>query len=138
MFEKKPRFSSWKFTERKKWYNCLISIKIYWTLSDFYQNILDTWWSVIAVSSKTGQIKMVCSSSSIIIKFCSVWLETGTYLFVTTSTVHTVLVKVIYPKYSKHLLSTVPHTLDCVCSKILNHGLLFSLFRFFEWKNILD
>ena len=43
--------------------------------------------------------------------------------------------KVIYPKYSKHRLSTVAHTIDCVCSKILNHGLtyglLFSLFKFF-------
>ena len=43
--------------------------------------------------------------------------------------------KDIYPKYSKHQLSTVAHTIDCVCSKILNHGLnhglLFSLFKFF-------
>ena len=31
--------------------------------------------------------------------------------------------KVIYPKYSKHWLSTVAHTIDCVCSKILNHCL---------------
>ena len=60
--------------------------------SDFYQNTLDTWWSVIAVSSKTGQIKMICrcSSTSIILKFCPHWLETGTYHFVTTLTVHTV------------------------------------------------
>ena len=39
--------------------------------------------------------------------------------------------KVIHPKYSKHWLSTVAHTIDCVCSKILNrglnHGLLFLL-----------
>ena len=33
--------------------------------------------------------------------------------------------KVIHPKYSKHWLSTVAHTIDCVCRKILNHGLLF-------------
>ena len=50
--------------------------------------------------------------------------------------------KVIYPKYSNHWLSTVAHTIDCVCSKILNqglnHGLLFSLFMFFGWKNILN
>ena len=43
--------------------------------------------------------------------------------------------KFIHPKYSKHSLSTVAHTIDCVCSKILNHGLnhglLFSLFKFF-------
>ena len=43
--------------------------------------------------------------------------------------------KFIYPKYSKQLLSTVAHTIDCVCSKILNHGLnhglSFSLFKFF-------
>ena len=32
-------------------------------------------------------------------------------------------IKVIYPKFSKHWLSTVAHTIDCVCSKILNHGL---------------
>ena len=53
------------------------------------------------------------------------------------------LIKVIvYPKYSKHWLSTVAHTIDCVCSKILNnglnHGLLFSIFKFFGWKNILN
>ena len=42
--------------------------------------------------------------------------------------------KVIYPKYSKQWLSTVAHRIDCVCSKIsnhgLNHGLLSSLFKF--------
>ena len=53
------------------------------------------------------------------------------------------LTKVIYPKYSKHWLSTVAHTIiDCVCSKLLNHGLnhelLFSVFKFFGWKNILN
>ena len=42
--------------------------------------------------------------------------------------------KVIYPKYSKHWLSSVAHTIDCVCSKILNHGLLFSLFMFLGEK----
>ena len=46
--------------------------------------------------------------------------------------------KVIYPNYSKHWLTTVAHTIDCVYSKILNHGLnhglLFSLFLFFGWK----
>ena len=46
---------------------------------------------------------------------------------------------ILYPKYSKHWLSTVAHTIDCVCSKILNHGLLFSLFKLFlGWKNILN
>ena len=48
--------------------------------------------------------------------------------------------KVIYPKYSKHWLSSVAHTIDCVCGKILNHGLnhglMFSLFEFFGWKDI--
>ena len=47
-------------------------------------------------------------------------------------------IKVIYPKYSKYLLSTVAHTIDCVCSKILNHGLnhglLFPSFKFFGRK----
>ena len=28
--------------------------------------------------------------------------------------------KVIHPKYSKHWQSTLAHTFDCVCSKILN------------------
>ena len=50
--------------------------------------------------------------------------------------------KDVYPKYSKHWLSTVAHTIDCLCSKILNHGLnhglLFSLFKFFGWNNILN
>ena len=31
--------------------------------------------------------------------------------------------KVIYTKYSKHWPYTVAHTNDCVCSKMLNHGL---------------
>ena len=43
--------------------------------------------------------------------------------------------KFIYPKYSRHWLSTVAHTIDCVCSEIfnhgLNHGLSFLLFKFF-------
>ena len=47
-----------------------------------------------------------------------------------------------YPKYFKHWLSTVAHTIDCVFSKILNnglnHGLFFPLFKFFGWKNILN
>ena len=32
-------------------------------------------------------------------------------------------------KYSKHWLCTVTHTIDCVCSKMLNHGLFLSLFK---------
>ena len=36
--------------------------------------------------------------------------------------------KVIYPKYSKHWPYTVAYTIDCVCSKILNHGLNNGLF----------
>ena len=35
--------------------------------------------------------------------------------------------KVIKPKYSKHQLYTVAHTIDCVCSKMLNHGLFFTV-----------
>ena len=30
--------------------------------------------------------------------------------------------KVIYPKYSKHWLSTVAHTIDCVCGKNMKSG----------------
>ena len=37
-------------------------------------------------------------------------------------------VKVIYPKYSKHWPYTVAHTIDCVCSKMLNHGLNHGFF----------
>ena len=44
------------------------------------------------------------------------------------------------PKYSEHYLLTVARTIDCVSSEILNHGLnhglLFSLFKVFGWKNI--
>ena len=37
---------------------------------------------------------------------------------------NTILVlKVIYSKHSKHWPYTVAHTIDCVCSKMLNHGL---------------
>ena len=45
--------------------------------------------------------------------------------------------KVIYPKYSKHLPYTAALTIECVCSKMLNHG-LNSLFKFFGWKYILN
>ena len=64
------------------------------------------------------------------------WDKTKAYFFYRSKC------KVIYPKYSKHWLSTVARTIDCVCSKILNHGLnhglLFSLFKFFGWKNIVN
>ena len=47
--------------------------------------------------------------------------------------------KVIHPKYSKHLPYTVAHTIDCVCSKILNHvinhGLFLSHFSSFLDEN---
>ena len=36
--------------------------------------------------------------------------------------------KVIETKYSKHWPYTVAHTIDCVCSKMLNHGLNHGLF----------
>ena len=39
-----------------------------------------------------------------------------------------ILFKVIHPKYSKHWPYTVAHTIDCVCSKMLNHGLNHGLF----------
>jgi hypothetical protein len=37
-------------------------------------------------------------------------------------------VKVIYPKYSKHWPYTVASTIDCGCSKMLNHGLNHGFF----------
>ena len=36
--------------------------------------------------------------------------------------------KVIYTKYSKHWPYTVAHTFECVCSKMLNHGLNHGFF----------
>ena len=48
----------------------------------------------------------------------------------------------IYQVLYMYWQSTLAHTIDCVCSKILNHclnhGVLFSLFKFFGWKNILN
>ena len=46
----------------------------------------------------------------------------------TTCTLYICRIKVIYPKYSKHLLSNVAHTIDCVCNKMLNHGLNHEFF----------
>ena len=40
--------------------------------------------------------------------------------------------KVIYSKYSKHWPYTVAHTIDCVCRKMLNHGLKFKSCFFFH------
>ena len=48
--------------------------------------------------------------------------------------------KVIYTKYTRHGLSTVAHTIDCVCSKILNHGLnnrLFPIWLFLSLFKVL-
>ena len=39
-----------------------------------------------------------------------------------------VLSKVIYTKYTKHWPYTVAHTIDCVCNKMVNHGLNHELF----------
>ena len=45
--------------------------------------------------------------------------------------------KVIYPKYSKHWPYTVASTVNCGCSKMLNHGLnhgfFLSLFKLIPW-----
>ena len=40
----------------------------------------------------------------------------------------------LIPNPNFGLTLTVAHTIDFVCSKILNHGLLFSLFKFFWAK----
>ena len=37
--------------------------------------------------------------------------------------------KFIYPKYSKHWPYTVANAIDCVYSKMLNHGLKHGLFH---------
>ena len=63
--------------------------------------------------------------------------ESGFWSFAKLLT-FSLVTKVIYTKYSKHEPYTVAHTLDCVCSKTSNHGLTFSLFKFFVWKNILN
>ena len=50
------------------------------------------------------------------------------------------LTKVIYPKYSKHWLYTVAHTIGCVWSKMRNHGskhvLFLTLFKLVQVKII--
>ena len=38
------------------------------------------------------------------------------------------LSNVVFTKYSKHWPFTVAHTIDCVCSKMLNHGLNHGFF----------
>ena len=53
-----------------------------------------------------------------VIKYCQIkgwWKSLDTF-------------KVIYTKYSKHWPYTVAHTIYCVCSKILNHGLNHGFF----------
>ena len=91
----------------------------------FFEDVLVDWVSSFFSFSTLGKRHFVC--------FCgsnSRWK----YAVPTLPSKHRA--KVIYPKYSKHWLSTVAHTIDCVCSKILNHGLLFSLFMFLGLKNI--
>ena len=50
--------------------------------------------------------------------------------------------KVIYSKYSKQWPYLLASTMNCGCSRILNHGLnhglFLSLFKFFGWKYILN
>ena len=64
-----------------------------------------------------------------IVVYCEIY---SVYIFM----IHLVS-KVIYPKFSKHLPNTVAHTIDCVCSKRLNHGLnhglFLSLFKLIPW-----
>ena len=48
--------------------------------------------------------------------------------FCTEDLPFTHLTKVIYTKYSKHGPYTVAHTFECVCSKMLNHGLNHGFF----------
>ena len=60
-------------------------------------------------------------------KLHSTFFLNGAILFIlfskgAVSISHTLLhvkSKVIYPKYSKHWLSTVAHTIDCVCGKMV-------------------
>ena len=40
-----------------------------------------------------------------------------------------IISKVMYHKYSKHWPYTVAYTIDCVCSKMLNHGFFHSHFK---------
>ena len=52
-------------------------------------------------------------------------LSKPTKIFFTQLFVHN---KVLYPKYSKHWSYTVASTIDCGCSKMLNHGLNHGFF----------
>ena len=53
--------------------------------------------------------------------------DTGSYFAINLVT-FLALTKVIYLKYSKNWPYTVAHTINCVCSKMLNHALNHGLF----------
>ena len=90
--------------------------------------------SEVAIGSLFFQIQLSLSDLTVYIKKAVLKL----YFFFKGETAS----KVIYTKYSKHWPHTVAHTIDCVCSKmlnhVLNHELFLSLFKFFGWKYILN
>ena len=74
-------------------------------------------------------------SSALPSAVCSIWWCSSSRLVLVAN-------KVIYPNYSKHWPYTVAHTIDCVCSKMLNHGLnhglFLSLFKLLIKKTTLE
>ena len=62
------------------------------------------------------------------------WLELNGYLnqFLRPSKLY------IQSTLNIYLICTVADTIDCVCSKLLNHWLMLSLFKFFGWKYSLN
>ena len=66
------------------------------------------------------------------VRSCDSTIEFLPFIFSTnsfSSLIFQQLFKFIYPKYSKHWPYTLAHTIDCVCSKMLDHGLFLSLFK---------
>ena len=93
----------------------------------FLFNVYFTFWDLVTF---TYLIPTYLPSVKII------WPDIYTVsLFAQPASFHTELKdiqsKVIYPKYSKHLPYSVAHTIDCVCSKMLNHGLNHGFFFHF-------
>ena len=72
----------------------------------------------------------VCTSQGLAVSHVSVYIAWDIQLLEKTFRINREEErdKVIYPKYSKHWPYTVAHTIDCVCSKMLNHGLNHGLF----------
>ena len=102
------------------------------------------WWTQKTISKLTDLYETLISEDILNLVLFSIISSQcpSTYIRLKSYNILVMVPKLYIPSTlnTDYLLWYV-HTINCVCSKILNHclnhGLVFSLFKFFGWKNIL-